>query len=72
MAASRGANHRSARTGRFVTAGQAARSPRTTVTEARGRNGSSTTAHRSAVTGRYVTARTAARRPSTTVTENGH
>lgn len=71
MARSRGGSHRSARTGRFVTARTAARSKRTTVTEARRRNRSSGTAHRSAVTGRYVTARTAARHPSTTVTENG-
>jgi hypothetical protein len=71
MAQARGGSHRSARTGRFVTARTAARNPRGTVTEARGANRSSATAHRSAVTGHYVTARTAARHPNTTVTENG-
>ena len=62
--------HRSAITGRYVTSGTAARSPRTTVTES-GRNNSSGTHHRSAITGRYVTPSTAARHPDTTVTEQG-
>jgi len=62
--------HRSASTGRFVTAATAARHPRTTVTE-HGRNRSSGTHHRSAITGHFVTAATAARHPNTTVTERG-
>lgn len=62
--------HRSAISGRYVTAATAARHPRTTVTE-HGRNRSSGTHHRSAITGQYVTSATAARRPNTTVTERG-
>jgi hypothetical protein len=68
---SSGGHHRSAITGRFISAAAAARHPRTSVTEVSGRNGSTATAHRSAVTGRYVRAATAARHPRTTVTENG-
>lgn len=71
MARGRG-SHRSAATGRYVTARTAARSPKTTVTEAHRSNRSSGTAHRSAITGCYVTAKTAARHPNITVTENGH
>jgi hypothetical protein len=66
----RSGSHRSARTGRYVTAATAARHPRTTVTE-RGGNRSSGTHSRSAITGRYVTAATAARHQNTTVTERG-
>jgi hypothetical protein len=62
--------HRSASTGRYVTAATAARHPRTTVTEHGGNRGAGTH-HRSAITGRYVTAATAARHPNTTVTERG-
>lgn len=62
--------NRSAITGRYVTSGTAAKSPRTIVTES-GRNNSSGTHHRSAITGRYVTPAIAARHPDTTVTEQG-
>jgi hypothetical protein len=63
-------NHRSAATGRYVTAKTAARNPKTTVTE-RGSNNSHGTHHRSAITGRFVKPATAARHPNTTVTERG-
>jgi len=62
--------YRSAKSGRYVSPGAAARSPRTTVREAAGPNKSLTTAHRSATTGRYVTKSTAKRNPNGTVTEN--
>lgn len=61
---------RSAKSGRYVSTGAAARSPRTTVREAAGPNKSSATAHRSATTGRYVTKSTAKRNPNGTVIEN--
>ena len=63
-------HHRSAATGRYVTASTAARNPKTTVTE-RGANRSSGTHHRSAITGKFVKGSTAARHPNTTVTERG-
>jgi len=67
---SSGKAYRSARTGRYVTKGTAARSPRTTVAESGGNKGSGK-AYRSAISGRYVTKGHAQRSPSTTVTENG-
>jgi hypothetical protein len=63
-------SHRSAGTGRYVSAATAARHPRTTLTES-GSNRSSGTHYRSAITGHFVTAATAARHPNTTVTERG-
>ena len=63
-------HHRSATTGRYVKASNAARNPKTTVTE-RGANHSSGTHHRSAITGKFVKGSTAARHPNTTVTERG-
>jgi hypothetical protein len=66
----RSGSHRSARTGRYVSAATAARHPRTTVT-GRGGNRGSGTHHRSAITGRYVSSAAAARHPNTTVTERG-
>ncbi|MBN6800827.1 hypothetical protein JRG50_02600 [Micrococcus luteus] len=62
--------NRSVRTGRFVKASTAKRSPRTTTTETVGRSGGATRAvGRSAVTGRFVTAATVARHPGTTLTQ---
>jgi hypothetical protein len=58
--------HRSAVTGRFVTAGTAARHPRTTVTQT---VPSKSHANRSAVSGRFVTEQTARRQPKTTTRE---
>jgi hypothetical protein len=63
-------HHRSAVTGKYVTAATAARHPRTTVTD-RGGSQSSGTHNRSAITGKFVTAATAALHPKTTVTERG-
>ena len=63
-----GTIHRSARTGQFVTAGQAKRSPSTTVSERVG--GGSTDRSRSAESGRFVTGDQARRNPNTTVTES--
>lgn len=62
---------RSARTGRFVSKGRAARSPRTTTTERVGGAGTSNrrTVNRSAATGRFVEASTAQRPPDTTITQ---
>mgnify|MGYP001021478645 CR=1 FL=1 len=61
---------RSARSGRFVKASAARRSPRTTTTEKVGRGTSNkTTVHRSAISGRFVKASTAQRHPSTTITQ---
>ena len=61
---------RSARTGRFVKASTARRSPRTTTTETVGRGTSNkTTVNRSAITGRFVTEATAQRHPGTTITQ---
>lgn len=61
---------RSARSGRFVKASTARRSPRTTSTERVGRGTSNKTAvHRSTISGRFVTAATAQRHPSTTITQ---
>lgn len=61
---------RSARTGRFVRASTARRSPRTTSTERVGRGTSNKrTVNRSTITGKFVKAATAQRRPSTTITQ---
>ena len=61
---------RSARTGRFVKASTARRSPRTTSTETVGRGTSNQTAvNRSTITGRFVKESTAQRHPDTTVTQ---
>lgn len=57
---------RSARTGRFVSASTARRSPRTTSTERIGRGTSNkTTVNRSTITGRFVKESTAQRHPGT-------
>ena len=63
-----GTNYRSAKTGRYVTPGQAGRNPGTTVGERRG--GGSTERSRSAKSGRFVTDDFAKRNPDTTVTES--
>jgi hypothetical protein len=63
-------SHRSAITGRYVSAATAAHHPRTTVTEG-GPNNSAGTHYRSAITGRYVSVATAVRHPRTTITEKG-
>lgn len=61
---------RSARTGRFVSKGRAARSPRTTTTERVGAGTSNRrTVNRSAATGRFVRASTVQRHPNTTITQ---
>lgn len=61
---------RSARTGRFLTASTARRSPRTTTTERIGRGTSNkTTVHRSTITGRFVKESTAQRHPGTTISQ---
>lgn len=61
---------RSARTGRFVKASTARRSPRTTSTERMGRGTSNRrTVHRSSITGRFVKESTARRHPSTTISQ---
>ena len=67
---SSGGHARSAKTGRYVSRGTAARHPRTTVVESGGNKGSGK-AYRSAISGRYVTKGTVQRHPNTTVTENG-
>lgn len=60
---------RSARTGRFVKASTARRSPRTTSNERIGRGTSNkTTVHRSTITGRFVKS-TAQRHPGTTISQ---
>jgi hypothetical protein len=63
-------HHRSAISGRYISAAAAARHPRTSVTES-GSNRDSGTHHRSAITGKYISASAAARHPKTSVTENG-
>jgi hypothetical protein len=61
---------RSARSGRFVKASTARRSPRTTSTETVGRGTSNKTAvNRSTITGRFVKASTAKRHPDTTISQ---
>ncbi len=61
---------RSARTGRFVKASTARRSPRVTSTETVGRGTSNKTAvNRSTITGRFVKESTAQRHPDTTITQ---
>lgn len=57
---------RSAGSGRFVTSGHAARSPRTTVTQSVPSKGSG---YRSAISGRYISAAAAARHPGTSISE---
>ena len=59
---------RSARTGRFVKASTAARSPKTTVTQSVPSK-SSGGHHRSAITGRYISDAAAARHPNTSISE---
>lgn len=70
MGSKSGSNSRSASTGRFITAGQAARNPSTSVTESRSATGSSGTHYRSAISGRYVTTAHGQRSPHTTVRED--
>ena len=70
MAGKSGSNGRSAISGQFVTARQVARSPSTTLTEARGASGSSGPHYRSAISGRYVTSEHGKRSPHTTVRED--
>lgn len=61
--------YRSGKTGRYVKASTASRSPRTTVRTSGGK--SKATGNRSAITGRFVTAATARRHPDTTITHGG-
>ena len=63
-----GTNYRSAKTGQFVTSGQAKRSPNTTVCERRG--GGSTDRSRSAISGQFVKDSYAKRNPNTTTRES--
>ena len=65
---STGGSHRSAISGRYVTAKHAASSPRTTVSETKG--GGSTGSSRSAATGRFVSDGYAKAHPRTTVKES--
>jgi hypothetical protein len=60
-------SHRSAITGRYISKGTAARSPRTTVSHRTGSSGAK--GYRSAITGHFVSKATAARHPRTTITE---
>ncbi len=64
-----GKNHRSSKTGRFVTESYANRHKSTTLAETRG--GQPTERSRSAKTGQFVTEPFARRHPSTTVREDG-
>lgn len=57
---------RSARTGRFVSARTAARSPKTTVTQS---VPSKASGYRSAITGRFIGPAAAARHPNTSIHE---
>lgn len=63
-----GGSHRSAISGRYVTAQHGNRSPQTTLSETKG--GGSTSSHRSAVSGQFVTADYAKSHPRTTVKES--
>ncbi|GLO70470.1 hypothetical protein MACH17_19870 [Phaeobacter inhibens] len=63
-----GKNHRSAKTGEFVSAKFAKSHPATTLSEKRG--GGSTGSARSSKTGKFVSNRFAKRNPSTTVQES--
>lgn len=63
-----GGNHRSAISGRYVTAKHGKASPRTTLQETRG--GGSTGSHRSAVTGRFVSGHYGKTHPRTTIKES--
>ncbi|NTW38519.1 MAG: hypothetical protein HGA44_01320 [Cellulomonadaceae bacterium] len=60
--------NRSSSTGRFVSSGTAARSPRTTVTQTVAGKKSGGTVNQSAITGRFVSDATARRHPDTTIT----
>lgn len=64
-----GVSHRSAKTGRFVTGGHAARHPNTTLAEQRG-GGSTHGAHRSAVSGKFVKPGYARSHPNTTIKDS--
>jgi len=65
---STGGSHRSAISGRYVTAKHGKASPHTTVSETRG--GGSTGSHRSAVSGKFVSAGYSKSHPRTTVKES--
>lgn len=67
----KGAGHRSAITGRFISKTAAARHPRTSVSVQTGKSQTVGTHHRSAITGKYIDAAAAARHPKTSVIENG-
>ena len=63
-----GKNHRSAKTGKFVSAKFARTHPATTLSEKRG--GGSTGSARSAKSGKFVSSKFAKRNPTTTVRES--
>ena len=65
-----GGSHRSAISGRFVTAKHGKASPSTTVHESRSSGGSSGAHYRSAISGRYVTSAHGKASPRTTVRED--
>lgn len=65
-----GGSHRSAISGRYVTAKHGAASPRTTVRESGGSGGGSGTHYRSAISGRYVTTAHGKVSPRTTLKES--
>lgn len=63
------AKHRSAITGRYLSAAAAARHPRTSVRESSAKSSNTRTVNRSAITGKFVKEATAKRHPKTTLTE---
>ncbi|OJW61552.1 MAG: hypothetical protein BGO57_12680 [Sphingomonadales bacterium 63-6] len=65
-----GGSHRSAISGRYVTAKHGKASPHTTVRESAGPSGSSGPHYRSAISGRYVTTAHGKASPHTTIKEN--
>lgn len=61
--------HRSAITGRYLSAAAAARHPRTSVREGNTKSSGNRTVNRSAISGRFVKEATVKRHPKTTLTE---
>lgn len=64
-----GGSHRSAISGRYVTASHGRASPHTSVRESAGASGTSGGHYRSAISGRYVTTAHGKASPNTTVKE---
>lgn len=62
-----GKNHRSAKSGKFVTADYAKKNPATTLSEER--SGGATGRNRSAKSGKFVSQKVAAKNPKSTVKE---